>query len=463
MSSFIPLVDPLPILRGEENIEEWKLKVIQAFARVGLADYLFASANDAVATPAPEKLAHGIAILVPSLVQQRAYLTKAGWKFDARDQDPKALYQLVLRSVTQRALSVTVNDDLFKLLRIEMKPNESVDDYTHRVRGLRGCLQNAGYHVDEQLLVRVTLHGMMNHPNKKNWVNGIVRDDLAPGSLTFHKLEKFMLAAEAGQKKADGKKVESAKTVTHPGASQNGPSTSGAAQTGAAEARHVHFDNVPHNNGQRDNISPGRVGPDIVHPCLPRSNMARPNTTGSDDNSISTQRPGTTRVSNVGPDSVRLGNGPPSNIHPAEAPSLPTHLYQRNHPMSGAWPRELPADRIKDAMSIDNILDPRDPAIRQGPSGAQQLARPPTAAPATRATHSPYPGQAPPEARHYMPDVPNASNSRRAGFTPYWMRIPGAYTDAEEEGTSEEMEEVLERRLRASPFGALLGGAGEVR
>lgn len=189
---------PLPILLGEENLQDWRLKVIAAFAVNGMADYLF---NTLATTP--EKMALGMNILVPSLAKQRVYLTKAGWDFNTKNQqEPRGLYNLVLKSIPQRETSIQIHDILYRLLRVE-KGDNPVAKYVERIQSMRESLQKLGYIVDEHLLVTVTLHGLRDKPFLKQWGDTVVRDELAPGSLTFDKLVKVMVEAAAAEHKTN--------------------------------------------------------------------------------------------------------------------------------------------------------------------------------------------------------------------------------------------------------------------
>lgn len=197
---------PLPILKGEENLQDWRLKVIQAFAVNGMADYLFNTL-----TTTPEKMALGMSILIPSLANQRVYLTKAGWDFNAKhQQDPRKLYNLVLQSIPQREISVQVHDILYKLLRINLQG--PIPEYVARIKTMREQLQKLGYIIDEHLLMTVTLHGVGTAGMPKAWADTSIRDELAPGSLTFDKLVALLLNVAAKQK-ASNDTVKAAEPV----------------------------------------------------------------------------------------------------------------------------------------------------------------------------------------------------------------------------------------------------------
>jgi hypothetical protein len=304
---------PLPILLGEENLQDWKLKVIAAFAVNGMADYLF----NPSATITPEKMTLGMNILVPSLTKQRDYLTKAGWSFNSnRQQEPRALYNLVLKSIPQREMSMQVHEILYRFFRVE-KGKGPVAKYVERIQSMRESLQKAGYIIDEHLLVTVTLHGL--GPDLEKWGNNVVRNELAPGSLTFDKLVKMMFdAEEASEKKTTTanttKNIEQVKgPVKEPPScgrsSSSGPSSqASSANTMTNHARQAQNQSTQGANGK------AKMSPDTAS----TSAKPAPNTSSTKAN------PAQARPMNPKPNGPAKAN--PTQTRPAQAKPGPSKM-----------------------------------------------------------------------------------------------------------------------------------------
>jgi hypothetical protein len=88
---------PIPVCQPN-NMQEWRSRVIEAFAMNGMGDYLFNNSSLNV-----DKMAVGMAIILPSLpVGLRGYLTKIGYDFDAKLPDPRKLFTLGQQAAQKR-------------------------------------------------------------------------------------------------------------------------------------------------------------------------------------------------------------------------------------------------------------------------------------------------------------------------------------------------------------------------
>lgn len=330
----------------------------------------------------------GITILVPSLTEWRDYLTKAGWKFNTPNQNPKNLYHLTIKSVQQRGNSLGVHDNLRRFLRIEMGEKESADAYTHRVEVLRGDLERLGHYVAEQLVVRITLHGMMRHPDKQGFVKRTVENELAPGSLTFYTLRKLMVDAEKACLSRNKPKqivlpspAASSASVKSRGA-RSAVSQGPSSRASDAQPRHVHFGRDGPARGCSDSDCMGIMNMNAnQHPTThaPKNQTSGPHHYTSDGRRISTAAQGTRidsangEVNSVRPTSSGAGwnypylkSVPMANVPIVEHTAQPLNPHsfttsgQRVHNAANKTPAMTEADaaRIKEAMSIDRILNP---------------------------------------------------------------------------------------------------------
>ncbi|RKU46998.1 hypothetical protein DL546_007737 [Coniochaeta pulveracea] len=205
---------PIPFCQMN-NVQEWRSRVIEAFAMNGMADYLF---NES--TLDERKTAIGMAIILSSLPEGlRAYLTKTGYDFRAKQPDPRKLFALVQTAV-RRCDSVLKRENLlYEFYHVQKKTDESAEQYLQRIVSMRNSLKHYNIVPSDLELTRVALFGLRTHADTSQWAMTRIRDDLSANNLSFKTLAEKLIDFETSEKKkraATGLEADKQSTKTHP-------------------------------------------------------------------------------------------------------------------------------------------------------------------------------------------------------------------------------------------------------
>lgn len=220
MPVHIPRKDfaPIPVCQPN-NMQEWRSRVIEAFAMNGMGDYLFNSSSLNV-----EKMAVGMAIILPSLpVGLRGYLTKIGYDFDAKQQDARKLFTLVQQAAQKRDVTFKRETLLYDFYRVEKNNNESAKEYLQRIESMRESLRQVDMDPSDLWLTRVTLFGLRAQPDTRSWVNQRIVEDLSANKLSFKTLSEILIAYEASEGASEATSSATKGPAQKPGSGQPPP------------------------------------------------------------------------------------------------------------------------------------------------------------------------------------------------------------------------------------------------
>ncbi|OIW27626.1 hypothetical protein CONLIGDRAFT_645875 [Coniochaeta ligniaria NRRL 30616] len=177
----------IPSLKGKENIGQWKNIIIQTFRFHGMLDYLLQDSTQVVKTP--EMKAFGIILIMSSVSPVTKFIEAAGWNFAEVDQDPKDLYDLIVKLYRWRPhmedIDVTYDpSDLFRDLAAGYF--ESIEEWHQKVLDLRRQMERADddFCDDEATEIVVDSLAVLKVPPLYN----LLSERLASGDLTWREL-----------------------------------------------------------------------------------------------------------------------------------------------------------------------------------------------------------------------------------------------------------------------------------
>lgn len=181
-------IPQIPSLIGHENLDEWKLQVINVFKFYDMEDDI--SQEDAPPRKRKRRAA-GVApfllgLLTASVAPVASRLLKAGWNFSKPNQDPVDLYEQTLKIILPPSeLSRVASTALRDFLMAKCYPRYGLRDYQKTMEYLKRRLNALGCPMDGNLAVCVVLNAL-EKPFPELWQQLV--EDMSAGGLTWSKL-----------------------------------------------------------------------------------------------------------------------------------------------------------------------------------------------------------------------------------------------------------------------------------
>ncbi|KAH8912033.1 hypothetical protein BR93DRAFT_963243 [Coniochaeta sp. PMI_546] len=179
-------VPQIPTLRGDENLEEWKLQVIEVFKFYDMEVSPPKKPSRKREFRELELAPFLLGLLSASVAPVASRLLKAGWDFSQPDQNPVDLYHLTLRVVVPPSqLSKTVANILRQFSLATPRGYTGLRVYRSKVEGYKRHLEVLGYPIDDKLAVCVVINALEEYcPVFRQQLV----DEMPTGDLTWSKL-----------------------------------------------------------------------------------------------------------------------------------------------------------------------------------------------------------------------------------------------------------------------------------
>jgi hypothetical protein len=140
------ILPPLPLLIGKENFDEWNNLLIQTFRFHDMADYLVGAKGLEPAVQTEQKQALSVILITSSMSSAMIkLLVHAGWKLGKPDQDPKELYDLIVKMCQQGSTKEADSSIMDKWLALNVKDCKSVSEFQARVFDLKVQSEQVGW------------------------------------------------------------------------------------------------------------------------------------------------------------------------------------------------------------------------------------------------------------------------------------------------------------------------------
>jgi hypothetical protein len=127
---------PLPLLKGQDDLEIWVPVLIQTFRYWGIEEYLFKDSTEISKTV--QNKAFGMILMTNSVAPVMSELRNAGWSVDKTDQDPKDLYDLILKVIPDVPDFDSAVDEFNNL---DVNDHATLSDFQFEAQRLRNKVQ----------------------------------------------------------------------------------------------------------------------------------------------------------------------------------------------------------------------------------------------------------------------------------------------------------------------------------
>lgn len=183
---------PIPQLLGEENLQEWKNLLLQTLEFHGLSDYIL---KDGIEKTAQLK-AYTFILILQSITHVRDRLATSGWDFNTNGQDPKDLYDLILRTISNTGAAV--GELIREFVRIKISNYTSLKAFQTRAQYLKRHIGEADARcaIPDHLAVWIILNALKD--NYEQWHRFLLRE-MTDGTLTWNKLMEEMSTESANE------------------------------------------------------------------------------------------------------------------------------------------------------------------------------------------------------------------------------------------------------------------------
>ncbi|KAK1771454.1 hypothetical protein QBC33DRAFT_154695 [Phialemonium atrogriseum] len=175
-------IPKVPLLKGEENLEEWDQLLKLALNLLNLEEYI---EKEHPFTPETKsKRTMVLFILSSSLTHVRSQLKNAGWDATDAKMDPKKLYDLVHRAIP-RVSEGAAGQLMKQLCEIKRVNFDSMAKFQDRVQYLKRRLQEMGCGMEEKAMMWIVINGLEGYENLQRF---LIRD-LNAGTLDWEKAD----------------------------------------------------------------------------------------------------------------------------------------------------------------------------------------------------------------------------------------------------------------------------------
>ncbi|OIW27133.1 hypothetical protein CONLIGDRAFT_682212 [Coniochaeta ligniaria NRRL 30616] len=181
---------PIPALRGEENPQEWKSLLLHTLEFHNMASCVLKTSAEVSKTN--REKAYAFILILQSISQVRDRLANAGWDFNTMDQDPKDLYDLILRTIPNTGAAVSnawaiVGGFVHNFTHTKPSKFTSFEAYHAYVQYSKQCLSEVNCAVPDKLAICIVLNALKEYNLK--WYSMLARQ--VPG-LTWSQLMQEM-------------------------------------------------------------------------------------------------------------------------------------------------------------------------------------------------------------------------------------------------------------------------------
>lgn len=182
------VVPQIPSLTGHENLDEWKLQVVNVFKFYDMEDDICKDGGPSrkrkrrAAYVAPFVLG----LLTASVAPIARRLLKAGWNFSKPNQDPVDLYEQTIKIILPPSkLPKVASTVLRDFCAAECYLRYGLREYQNTMEYLKRRLNALGCPMDDNLALCVVLNAL-EKPFPELWQQLV--EDMSAGGLTWSKL-----------------------------------------------------------------------------------------------------------------------------------------------------------------------------------------------------------------------------------------------------------------------------------
>ena len=183
-------IPQITLLKGPENLKEWKLQVHEVLKFYGLEEHI----------PGPSGLGRKrkfngpghetfvLGLITASVSPVAGRLVDFGWDFSKQDQNPMDLYHHTLKFVVPATEQIKAVRLAVRFLAAEYPPSASgqaLRSYRRRAADQKRVLEAFGYPLDDKIATCLVLDALRNLDSK--WHQELAAKMLA-GELTWDKL-----------------------------------------------------------------------------------------------------------------------------------------------------------------------------------------------------------------------------------------------------------------------------------